>query len=317
MGFYQPAQIIIDARKHGVHVRPVDINYSCWDNTLEEKEGKYFALRLGFRQVKGLRQEDMQLLVAARSRSFTAVTQLKNAGVSQAGLEKLADADAFRSIGLDRRQASWEIAALHDIPVGIFKGQPSETFSENIQLPAMSLPEHVIHDYATAALSLKAHPVSFVREKLSLLHVIPTNNLSSLADGTVVKVAGLVLVRQRPGTASGICFITIEDETGIANLVVFQKLFDQYRKEILSSQLLMVTGKLQKEGEVIHVVVQDCHNLSKLLKELNTTGQPVSAVQTTSRADEKDDTADTRIKQNKSSRKVVQREIFPTARNFR
>lgn len=318
MGFYQPAQIIIDARKHGVQVRPVDINYSCWDNTLEERDGKYFSLRLGFRQVKGLREEDMQLLVRARAVPFNAITQLRNAGVSQAALERLADADAFRSIALDRRQALWEVSALSDIPVGLFAGQASESTSEkNVRLPEMTLPEHVIYDYATTALSLKAHPVSFARKKLAMLHVVPTNQLSSLQDGTIVKVAGLVLVRQRPGTASGICFVTIEDETGIANLVVFQNLFDQYRKEILSSQLLMVVGKLQKEGEVIHVVAQECYNLSGLLKELNSTSTPISSLETVSRADEKTDQPDPRTKRNTVAKKTVQGEIFPSARNFR
>ncbi|HMI04526.1 MAG TPA: OB-fold nucleic acid binding domain-containing protein, partial [Pedobacter sp.] len=184
-------------------------------------------------------------------------------------LEKLADADAFRSMGLDRRQALWEVSALADTPVVLFEGQPSESVTEaQVALPFMSAGEQVLQDYAATSLSLKAHPVSFVREKLKLLHVLTANELKEKKDGDLVKVAGLVLVRQRPGTASGICFMTIEDETGNANLVVFQKLFDQFRKTILQSKLIMVEGRLQKEGEVIHVILMRCHNYNKLLGNL-------------------------------------------------
>lgn len=270
MGFYQPAQIVIDARKHGVEVRPVDVNSSAWDNTLETCAGKYHAIRLGFRQVNGLKEDDAQTLVTARGTGYTSIPALRDAGVSQAALEKLADADAFRSLGLDRRQALWEVSALHDRPVAMFAGQPSESAKEaQISLPFMTDAEHVVQDYAATSLSLKAHPVSFVREKLQLLHVLTTGETSEAKDGTLVKVAGLVLVRQRPGTASGICFITIEDETGISNLVVFESLFGKYRREILQSRLLMVEGKLQREGEVVHVIVQKCFNLTKLLDKLS------------------------------------------------
>ncbi|AWO01357.1 error-prone DNA polymerase [Chitinophaga alhagiae] len=289
MGFYQPAQIVIDAKKHGVEVRPVDINHSSWDNTLEEAAGQYRALRLGLRQVKGLKEEDMQTLLSARGAGYTSIPALRNAGVLHIALEKLADADAFRSVGLDRRRALWEVSALHDRPTGIYTGQA--TPETPAQLPEMRESEHVVQDYAATSLSLKAHPVSFIREKLRLLHILSTDELSALADGAPVKVAGLVLVRQRPGTASGICFITIEDETGCSNLVVFKNLFAQYRREILQSKLLMVEGKLQREGEVVHVVVQRCYNLNKLLLHLTA-------------ADEKPaDSGQTRI--------------FPEGRNFR
>lgn len=269
MGFYQPAQIVIDARKHGVEVRPVDINYSYWDNVLEERTGDHCALRLGFRQVKGLNQEDMELLSRSRAEGYSSVTAVSEAGIYQSAMETLADADAFRSLGLDRRQALWEVSALQDRPVALFEGQQSESEMEaQVSLPLMAVSEHVVHDYASTGLSLKAHPVSFAREKLRLLHILSTAETNEVKDGTLIKVAGLVLVRQRPGTATGICFITIEDETGITNLVVFQKLFDKYRKEILGAKLLMVEGKLQREGEVVHVIVQRCFNLSKLLKGL-------------------------------------------------
>jgi len=310
MGFYQPAQLISDAQKHGVVVKPVDINHSDWNNTLEAKEGKYHALRLGFRQVTGLREDDMQILMAARDTGFTRIAQLVDAGVSLAGLEKLADADAFRSIGLDRRKALWEITALNDHAKGLFAGQLPDTASEkNIRLPQMNLFEHVIEDYRSTTLSLKAHPVSFVRDKLSAMKITKTADLHSKADGTAVRVAGLVLVRQRPGTASGICFITIEDETGTSNLVVFQNLFSRYRKEIVHSRLLMVEGKVQKEGEVIHVVVKRCFDLSGLLSPLGNTEARASEDQSTS----SQSTAPGVSKMTKS----MQTEVFHGGRNFR
>ncbi|MFN0257302.1 error-prone DNA polymerase [Pedobacter ureilyticus] len=269
MGFYQPAQLVIDARNHGVQVRPIDINHSHWDNTLEEPSGKYRALRLGFRQIGGMRQQDMDILVAGRSSGYRKVRDLLDAGVPLAAIERLADADAFHSLGLDRRQALWEISALNDRPIGLFREQaaPSEKETQ-ISLPLMGIGEHVVQDYATTSLSLKAHPVSFVREKLSLFQVKSAQQIANTENGRTVKVAGLVLVRQRPGTAGGVCFITIEDETGFANLVVFEKLFDTYRKEILHAKLLMVEGKLQREGQVVHVIVQKCFDLSGLLHEL-------------------------------------------------
>jgi error-prone DNA polymerase len=297
MGFYQPAQIVIDAQKHGVEVREVDINYSLWDNLLEDsqspsrggvpiyrdevdsesrrvvpinRDGGGNALRLGFRQVKGLREEDIKILIGGRTKSFSSVNELRDLGLPEATLLKLADADAFRSIGLDRREALWEVST-HDRPVVLFKGQPSpDAQHENVSLPVMSMPEHVVHDYASLSLSVKAHPVSFLREKLTQLHIVSTADLCNLTNGDTVKVAGLVLVRQRPGTAKGVCFITIEDETGTANLVVFENIIEQFRREILYSKLMMVEGKLQVEGEVIHVIVEKCYDLSKMLRRLST-----------------------------------------------
>ncbi|HYG15542.1 MAG TPA: error-prone DNA polymerase, partial [Bacteroidia bacterium] len=315
MGFYQPAQIVIDAQKHGVEVLPVDINYSVWDNTLNPKSGKYCPLRLGFRQVKGLSEEEINILVAARTAPFTNITQLRNAGVSMAVLERLADADAFRSIGLDRRQALWEVSALESRATGMFTGQQQETEEEQKSLlPKMSIPEHVVHDYKSLSLSLKAHPVGLVREKLAMLRITSNRELSKLKDGAWVKVAGLVLVRQRPGTASGIVFITLEDETGVANLVVFQKIFHQYRKEILQSNLLMVEGRVQIEGEVIHVIVKKCHNFSKLLGSIAEVKDETPALLTLSRGDEKDldnySTQDKRVNNKPAG-------VFHGGRNFR
>lgn len=269
MGFYRPAQIVSDARKHGVEVSPVDINHSYWDNTLEERSEKNCSLRLGFRHVKGLSEQDAETLLAGRERPYKTVFSLRNAGVPQDTLEKLADADAFRSIGLDRRQALWEISALGDRPIGLFEGHPLENIQEEFgELPQMSLSEHVLQDYGTLGLSLKAHPVSFVRQELLSQGVMTTSEISRCPDGTIVRVAGLVLVRQRPGTASGICFITIEDETGNTNLVAFPHVLERFRKEVLFSWLLMVEGKLQREGEVIHVIIKYCYDLTQLLHRL-------------------------------------------------
>ncbi len=272
MGFYQPAQLVSDARKHGVTVRPVDVNYSAWDHTLETKEGRLCPLRLGFRLVKGLKEEEVQVLIAARDIGYTDLHQLAYAGVSQAALERLADADAFRSMGLDRRQALWEVAALADLPRELFKGQATESAVEpEVQLPVMKASEQVLQDYNSTSLSLKAHPVSFVRQQLFANRILATRELEDWPDGTLVRVAGLVLVRQRPGTATGICFITIEDETGIANLVVFRNVFEKYRKQILQARLLMVSGHIQCEGKegdtkVIHVVVRRCFDMTWMLQ---------------------------------------------------
>lgn len=272
MGFYQPAQLVIDARKHGVTVLPVDINHSQWDNTLEGEMGKLHALRLGFRQVKGVREEDAIALVGARRNGYTSLTALVDGGVPLSALERLADADAFRSLGLDRRQALWEVSALHDRPMALFEGQPSECTQEGqTALPLMTLGEHVLHDYAATSLSIKAHPVSFLREKLNLLHVVPTEKLGAMKNGMPVKVCGMITVRQRPGTAKGVLFVTIEDETGFANVVVWGKVFEKYKKEILKAKLFMVEGKLQIEGEVIHVIAQRCFDLSRLLRSLAAT----------------------------------------------
>jgi error-prone DNA polymerase len=287
MGFYQPAQIVIDAERHSVVMRPVDVNYSMWDNTLENKEGQYYALRLGFRQVSGLREDDMLILINRRGNGYTSINQLSDEGISQAAIEKLTDADAFRSIGLDRREALWEVPALSDKPIGLFTGQASETTKEKqISLPFMTQAEHVVQDYAATGLSLKAHPVSFVRQQLTMLNVTDTNKLPKLIDGEPIRVAGLVTVRQRPGTAKGVVFITIEDETGFANLVVWENIFDKYRKEILQSRLLMVEGKLQIQGPLVHVVVKRCFNLTTLLRGLTVIANDNQPVLTPARADE-------------------------------
>lgn len=312
MGFYQPAQIIIDAKQHGVEIKPIDINYSFWDHTLEASAGRHCALRLGFRQINGIREEDMIQLIEARQQPFTALHELRNTGIGDVPLEKLADADAFRSIGLDRREALWKLST-KDTSLSLFKGQASpEENREQISLPSMSSSEHVAHDYAATSLSIKAHPVHFIREKLTQLHVLSAKDLCNKRNGDPVKVAGLVLVRQRPGTAKGICFMTIEDETGWANAVIFPNLFDQYRKDILQSTLVLLEGKLQIEGEVIHVIVQRCHNISKLLRGLTPSKNETPRVATFAFPDRSPEPV-----QKKSLKENKDQNIFPQARNFK
>ena len=260
----------------------------------------------------------MEVLMNARGDGFKSITALRDIGIAVASLERLADADAFRSMGLDRRKALWEVSALQDMPEELFKGQPSESVLESqVQLPLMTKGEHVVQDYATVGLSLKAHPVSFVREQLELLRIRSCEHINNEStNGQLVKVAGLVLVRQRPGTAGGVCFITIEDETGFSNLVVFEKLFETYRKEILQSRLLMVEGRLQREGQVVHVVVSKCFDLTKMLGKLTQREVDDLPILTLARADEK---SAPYTAQNKRTqvREDVSKEAFHGGRNFR
>ncbi|HXB91828.1 MAG TPA: hypothetical protein VNU72_06050, partial [Puia sp.] len=315
MGFYQPAQLVIDAKQHGVLFRPVDVNHSQWDNTMEEIEGTYHAVRLGFRQVGGIGEEDILLLLAQRIRPYTSIRMLQDAGLSFTTLERLADADAFTSLELDRREAMWQVAALNKAefirtqkgkqhtkagqtstqyagqPLHLREGQPLrlfEDYDEMVSLPKMTASEHVVQDYAATSLSLKAHPVSFLRENLRLLGSLSASEHRTRRNGEYIRVSGLVLVRQRPGTASGTCFITLEDETGTVNLIAWAAIFEGFRREILGSKLLMVEGHLQIEREVMHVIVKRCHNCNFLLAKLTPTQAEDLPLLTLSRGDEKD-----------------------------
>ncbi|RZM29465.1 MAG: DNA polymerase III subunit alpha [Pedobacter sp.] len=318
MGFYQPAQLVIDARNHGVEIREIDVNVSLWDNFLQEKSGRYCALRLGFRQISGIKETDIEALVMGRGTGYPNLHSLLDAGVSIGALERLADADAFRSMGMDRRQALWEVSALKDRPIGVFEGQPSESDKEQqIQLPLMSEGEHVVQDYASTSLSLKAHPVSLVREKLRMFNVKSSQEIRETENGRMAKVAGLVIVRQRPGTAGGVCFISIEDETGFSNLVVFEKLFETYRKEILHSRLLMVEGKVQKEGEVVNVIVTKCFDFTGLLKEITSKKDDDLPILTLSRSDEKSPPYPPAENKRSQVRQATPQEIFDGGRNFK
>ena len=259
MGFYAPAQIVRDASEHGVEVRPADLNWSLWDSTLEPGPEGSWALRLGLRLVEGLRENDAERLIERRhDRPFENIDDLwRRAGVSRTTLERLAAADTFRSIGLDRRQALWEVRALSDAkPLPLFEyAKARETGPDPaVQLPAMALSEHVVNDYQMMRLSLKAHPMEFLRAQLRREKVLSCEQVRALKDGAPVCVAGVVLVRQRPGSAKGVIFMTIEDETGSANAVVWPKVLERYRKTVIGARLVLIRGRIQRHEEIIHVV---------------------------------------------------------------
>jgi error-prone DNA polymerase len=292
MGFYAPAQIVRDAREHGVRVLPVDVNHSDWDCTLEEVgattlstvSSKHLALRLGFRQVKGAREAEMKKLAAARDGGYRNPEDLwRRGGLDAAALTRLAEADAFRSMGLDRRQALWAVRGLGEAPLPLFAAAESSAESSAdaaapseseaaAGLPVMPLSQHVIEDYRALQLSLKRHPLAFLRERLARRGIVASRQLAECRNGQKIRVAGLVLVRQRPGTASGVIFMTLEDETGIANLVVWKHMFDRFRRTVMAAKLVACEGRLQIEGkppcQVIHVVAERLIDLSPLLANL-------------------------------------------------
>ncbi len=283
MGFYAPAQLVRDARDHGVEVRPVDVNASDWDHTLEPGEpaaNGALALRLGFRGIAGCRAKDIEQLLKARGTGYRSLHELwRRSGLGPAALETLAKADAFGSLGLDRRRALWQIHALGEGQLPLFDldlaaapdaGWPSHIPVEDLSapLPDMSLGEHVVEDYTALGLSLRAHPLKLLRHRLQPLKVVPSRDLANAPNNGRLRVAGLVLVRQRPGTASGVIFMTLEDETGVANIVVWPKVFEEFRRVVLTSRLIGIEGKLQREGLVIHVIAEKAVDLSHLLNDL-------------------------------------------------
>ena len=272
MGFYAPAQIVRCARDHGVEIRPVDVNYSDWNCTLEPGANG-FALRLGMRQVDGMRQEAGLRVMVVRDDPFEDVEDLKErARLDVGSLRRLAAADAMRSMGIDRRQALWQTQALKDAPaLPIFEYAETKAHGPEpvVALPQMPKAEHVVADYQTLRLSLKAHPMSFYRASLCSQGFKAAVDLQKMRHGQRVKLGGLVLVRQKPGSAKGVCFITIEDETGVANLVVWPKLFTHFRQVIMSARLLVVHGRVQTDGRVIHVVADQLENRSDRLDALS------------------------------------------------
>ncbi len=291
MGFYAPAQIVRDAAEHGVEVRAADVDPSEWDTTLESgealgRDGRP-AVRLGLRQIDGLVEAEARTIVSARqygepesgtglvrraAPSFADVHDLwQRAGVRLATLERLAAADAMRSLGLDRRQALWAVKGLANAaPLPLFAwSEARETGAEpRVDLPGMALSEHVVCDYQTLRLSLKAHPLGFLRAGLAARRVAACADLRTLRDGARVAVAGVVLVRQRPGSAKGVVFMTIEDETGIANVVVWPKTLERYRREIMSARLMLIRGRIQRHEDIIHVVSAVVEDRSDLLATL-------------------------------------------------
>jgi error-prone DNA polymerase len=333
MGFYQPAQLVRDARAHGVEIRAADVNFSAWDCTLEQG-----AVRLGFRLISGLSEDELKKLIAARGNGFSSIERLAAiAGVSRFTIERLAEADAFRSLGLDRRAALWAARRLDVIHLSPLRGERSgearvrgslrdsepsgdapsprpsprtrgeggervepyhssmspahgatvdkkdktlplltphlsdELFpEESVALPAMPLSEHVVEDYVATGLSLKDHPVRFFRDRLTALGAIRNMELrnESLKQDMTVTVSGLVLVRQRPGTSKGVVFMTLEDETDIANIIVWPKVFAKNRRTVMTARFLAVRGRLQRAGLVIHVIAESFFDLSAELPML-------------------------------------------------
>jgi error-prone DNA polymerase len=293
MGFYQPAQLVRDARDHGVEIREVDINHSDWDCTLEEAPfdpGRVaerhaemrgvirtrHAVRLGLRQVKGVSEDDMKLLVEKRGGGYDSVRDVwLRTGLTALTLENLAAGDVFRSLGLDRREALWAVRALDrksaaerlplfDRPLVKLRDHEPE-----MRLPTMPIGQHVIHDYQSLGFSLKAHPIAFMRSRLNDSGVTPNPVLGDIPQGRRVTVAGLVLVRQRPGSAKGVIFLTLEDEKAIANIIVWPKTFERYRPLVLGARFIRVTGKLQSESGVIHIVADRIEDLTSWLADLS------------------------------------------------
>ena len=338
MGFYAPAQIVRDAREHGVEVRPVDVNFSDWDCTLElipplKGEGRRtkcagvgsdlddgpppdtlrvptsplqgevkkelhprhasmqsdirttHAMRVGFRQISGLSEDHALRIesVRVRGRSFNSVRDLwLRTRLPPSVLERLANADAFGSLGLSRRDALWAVRALQragdkdDLP--LFRRVAMPELEPAIDLPPMPPGEQVVEDYRHLHLSLKAHPVSFLRGELDRRSITRHELLPGVRNGERVTVAGLVLVRQRPGTAKGVIFMTLEDETGIANTIVWARAFEKFRPVVIGARLVAVTGPLQSASGVIHVVMEHIEDLTPLLRRLSDDNECVRAL---------------------------------------
>ena len=324
MGFYAPAQLVRDALDHGVEVRPVDVSFSDWDCTLEPLERRRgplkTALRLGFREIKGLPRAEAERIVEARAGRWRDMADFKRrTGVGRTTLVLLAEADAFRSLGQDRRQALWAVRALKDRSLPLFDHAdaaagpgsdlpPVEQGAEPwLRLPEMGLGEHVIEDYARLRLSLKAHPLALLRDRLQQERIVTAKELWSIPPGRRVTVAGLVLIRQSPGSAQGVVFTTLEDETGFANCIVWPSIFETFRSTLLTARLLAVRGPLQRAGRVIHVIAEHLMDRTQDLAFLKgDLVDPATLDGAMSRADElkRGETRD-------------QRDAWPEGRNFR
>ena len=291
MGFYAPAQIVRDAREHGVSVLPADVNLSQWDCTLEDiggeapasgrergrgRQDRNIALRLGLRQVDGLPEAVAARLIAEREAggAYADVAALKDrARIGPAHIERLASGDCFGSMQLSRRQALWDARSIvggADLPLfaaAAARDEGSET--ARTQLPAMPLSEEVVADYQTTRLSLKAHPMAFLRASLAERGFVRASDLRSRKFRSMVHVAGVVLIRQRPGSAKGVCFITLEDETGVINLVVWPDLKEKQRRVVMGSRLMEVRGRVEYDDEVIHVIAHHMEDATHQLYRLS------------------------------------------------
>ncbi|WP_105374734.1 error-prone DNA polymerase [Neorhizobium huautlense] len=273
MGFYAVAQIVGDARKHGVEIRPVCVNRSRWDCTLEAIDGTdRHAVRLGMRLVRGLSAIDAAKIVAARmDQAFESVDDMwRRSAVPAATLVDLAEADAFLpSLTLPRRDALWAIKALRDEPLPLFSAAAereqraiAEQQEPEVELRQMTEGHNVIQDYSHTGLTLRQHPIAFLRKDLSARGIVTCEEAMYARDGRWLMTAGLVLVRQKPGSAKGVMFLTIEDETGPANVVVWPKLFERRRRIVLGSSMMAINGRIQREGEVVHLIAQQLFDLS-------------------------------------------------------
>ena len=288
MGFYAPAQVVRDAQEHGVSVLPVCVNRSRWDCTLEPLDGggvsgkgqthgsQGAAVRLGLRLVKGLANAHAAELVAHRADApYASVEEAwRRAGVPPSVLERLAEADAFRGMGLDRRQALWQVRALADAPLPLFAAADAgmrprpEIVEVPVELAPMRDGGEVVEDYVSTGLTLRRHPVAFLRDDLRRRGMLACGDLLHLRDGRRVVVPGIVLVRQKPGSAKGVMFITIEDETGVANLVLWPDRYVAQRRLVLSASMLACHGQVQREGDVVHLVADRLEDLSGLLRSV-------------------------------------------------
>lgn len=277
MGFYAPAQIVRDARNHGVEVRPVSINDSHWDCTLERSDGRYLAVRLGFRQVRSLANIHGAAIVGARGDvPYDCVEDVwRRAGVPRAAIERIAEADGFACLSEDRRQGLWKVRGLGEAPLPLFAAADvrEANFSpEGLEPPTALRPmtegREVVEDYRTLQLSLRAHPLSFLREELDRMGIVRCADLGSIRDGRNIEVAGVILVRQRPGSAKGVLFVTIEDETGIANGILWPDRFDIYRRQVMAASMIAMRGRVQKEGEIIHVICDRITDHDAMLRQV-------------------------------------------------
>jgi error-prone DNA polymerase len=258
MGFYAPAQLVRDAREHSVEVRPPDVNASDWDCILEKTAGPRCALRLGLRQVAGLAEDDIRRFVERRTTPYRDPADVwRRGGLTKRQILALARADAFASMGLTRRDVLWAVRAFSESSLPLLEARPALREREpKVNLPGLTLGEQVVDDYATISMSLRAHPMALLRPTMWERSVVRTDRLLDSKNGERFTLAGLVLVRQRPGTASGVVFVTLEDERGIANLVVWPRVFEAHRRIVMGARLLAVKGHVQREGLVIHLVAE-------------------------------------------------------------
>ena len=296
MGFYAPAQIVRDAREHGVETRHPDVNISDWDSTLEhahlphvqfdqssappqmgnpvwrDETDRDQTLRLGFRQIKGLAKADVELLTDQRGEGYYSIDHLREtSGIKTAALERLARADAYQSLTLDRRNALWTVKGLpQDDPLPLFAGIADEELRPElaVQLPQIGLGEQVADDYRAIRLSLKSHPMALLRDGFRRQNMLRCGDLPDQKNGSRIQIAGLVLIRQRPGSAKGVIFVTLEDESGVANLIVWPHVLERYRPAILGARVMGVKGKMQRQDKVIHVVADEVFDFSYRLEEL-------------------------------------------------